>query len=138
MQTALVLLSCSLLTLVIIAGVFRVEDAKGGKLVVLRKVREFFNRTVTRVAVKLSSVETYIGKGSLRLSLHYVLHGILHFVLSFVSRVQHKIEHLLRRNKQVAKEIRTDKEKTHLDKISDHKEEVALTEAQKVKLRSHG
>jgi hypothetical protein len=137
MSTALIILIASVLTLVFTAGVFRIEDARNGKLLFAVRLRGFFDAVVTKVVGKLSKVETYLGKGFVRLMLHYFAHGILRRVLSFVSSTQKKLEHLLRRNKQVAKEIRTKKEKTHLDKIAEHKEETALTEAQKKKMRSH-
>jgi len=137
MQTALILLICSTLTLGIIAGVFRVEDARDGNRVVMVRARKFFDRMVAVVTERLSKADTYLGRGFARLMLHYAAHGVLHRLLTFLGRIEKKVEHLLRSNKRVAKDIRTKKEKTHLDKIADHREEVKLTEEQKIKMRSH-
>jgi len=137
MTTALIYLACSTLALGIIAGVFRVEDARGGHLVILGGVRRFFNKIISAVAERLSKADTYFGRGFPRLMLHYLAHGVLYRLLAFVGRVEKRVAHLLRRNKQVAKDIRTTKEKTHLDKIADHQKKVALTDAQKKKMRSH-
>lgn len=137
MKTALILLACSTLALVAIAGVFRFEDARGGNRVTLVRTRSFFDRSVVTTYTKLSQVDTYLGRGFARLMLHYAAHGILQKILSFVSRTEKKVEHLLRQNKQVAKDIQTSKEKNHLTKIAEHQQEVALTEKQKMKMRSH-
>jgi hypothetical protein len=137
MITALIYLTCSTLTLAVIARVFRVEDSRSGSRVVLINARQWFDRIVTEATLRLSKADTYLGRGFARLMLHYAAHGVLHRLLLFVGRMEKKVEHLLRSNKKVAKEIRINKEKTHLDKIADHREEVALTEEQKTKMRSH-
>ena len=137
MQTALIFLACSTLTLIVLVGVFRVEDAREGRRIILSRVRALFDRLVVFGGRKLSEVDTYLGRGFARLMLHYAAHGILHRLLSFIGRMEQKVEHLLRRNKQVATDIRVNKKKTHLDEIAEHQEEVALTETQKMKMRSH-
>ena len=126
-----------MLALIILIGVFRVEDAHEGNRIMFPKLRTFFDRLVVYLGDKLSKVDTYLGRGFARLMLHYAAHGILHRLLSFIGRTEQKVENLLRRNKQVATDIRVSKKKTHLDEIAEHKEEVALTEKQKMKMRSH-
>jgi len=137
MQTALIIFICSTLILTVLVGIFRVEDAREGSRVIMVRPRSFFDKIVKGAAERLSKTDTYLGRGFTRLMLHYAAHGILHRLLTFVGRIEKKVEHLLRSNKQVAKEIRIGKEKTYLDKIADHREEVALTEKQKTKMRSH-
>lgn len=137
MTTAILYLAGSTLTLGIIAGVFRVEDARAGNRVVLVRARGLLDRVVTEAVSRLSTVDTYLGRGFARLMLHYAAHGLLQHVLLLLSRVEKKVQYLLHSNKKVAKEIRKKKEKTHLDKIADHREEVALSEEQKAKMRSH-
>jgi len=137
MQTALIFLALSVSTLVIIAGVFRVEDAREGKRVALASVRGLFDTFLRKLRTRLAKADTYLGRGFARLMLHYAAHGVLQRLLAFIGRTEQRVEHLLRRNKQVAKEIRTDKQKTHLDALKEHQEETALTEAQKKKMRSH-
>ena len=48
-----------------------------------------------------------------------------------------RVEQLLRRNKQAVKGIKHNKKRNHLDEIADHKQEFALSDAQKEKMRSH-
>lgn len=137
MQTALIFLVCSTMVLVFTTGIFRVEDARQGNRVMLSLLRSLLDRFVTFVGGKLSRADTYLGRGFARLMLHYAAHGILNRLLAFIGRTEKKVEHLLRRNKQVATDIRVSKKKTHLDEIAEHKEEVALTQKQKMKMRSH-
>lgn len=137
MTGAFVYFACSALTLGIIAGVFRVEDAQQGRRIVLRRARAWFDGVVVSAGSKLTKFDTYLGRGITRLLLHYAAHSILHRLLALITRMEKRVEHLLRRNKQVAKDIQGTKSKTHLDEIAEHKEEVALTDAQKRKMRSH-
>ena len=137
MQNALIFLVLSVSTLVIITGIFRIEDAREGKRVVLVAVRNLFDSFLQKLRSKCVRVDTYLGRGFARLMLHYVAHGVLYRLLAFIARTEDKVEYLLRRNKQVAKEIRTNKQKTHLDVLKEHQKETALTEAQKKKMRSH-
>jgi len=137
MSNALIILAVSTLTLVLITGVFRVEDARGGSTIILTRFRVFMNTVLTVCIKKITNIETYLGKGMVRLVLHYCVHGILRRVLLFVSFIKNRIENLVSKNKQVAKEIRSNKKKTHLDKIAEHRKKTALTESQKKKMRSH-
>jgi hypothetical protein len=130
-------MACSTLALGFIAGVFRVEDARAGDRMVLVRARTLFDRLVVTASQRLSQADTYLGRGFARLMLHYAAHGVLHRLLTFLGRIERKVEHLLRSNKEVAKDIQKNKKKTHLDKIADHRQEVALSEEQKIKMRSH-
>ncbi|MFT5849215.1 MAG: hypothetical protein ACI9H6_000015 [Patiriisocius sp.] len=137
MTPALIYLAGSVAILMILIGIFRVEDAREGKLVLLSKSRLFFSKVVSYVGRKLYSLDTYIGKGFARIMLHYAVHGLLERVLNVLKGTQGRVESLLHRNKQVVKEISKDKKRNHLDEIADHQQETALSEAQKKKMRSH-
>jgi hypothetical protein len=137
MTTAILYLAGSTLALGIIAGVFRVEDARAGNRVILVRARGLLDRAVVGATDRLSTADTYLGRGFARLMLHYAAHGLLQRLLMLLGRVEKKVEYLLHSNKKVAKEIRKKKGKTHLDKIADHRAEVALSKEQKAKLRSH-
>lgn len=137
LTAALIYLASSALALVIIAGVFRVEDAREGRLVVFKTARVLFDKIITMVFYRLSKLDTYIGKGFARLMLHYAAHNILRSTLLLIQKLENKIKGLLKRNTQVAKDLRLTKEKTHLDHIAEHRIETALSDAQKKKMRSH-
>jgi len=137
MAFPLTALVCSTLALVIIAGVFRVEDAREGKLLMLSGFRVLFDRFVVYIAKKLSTFDTYIGRGFARIVLHYAAHGLLERLLLVLKKGEKRVEQLLRRNKQAVKGIKHNKKRNHLDEIADHKQEFALSDAQKEKMRSH-
>ena len=100
MTTALTYLACSATVLVIIIGIFRVEDARDGKLVLLTKVRLFFNRLVTYLGARLYSLDTYIGKGFARVMLHYAVHGLLERILNGLKGIEQHTRECLGINQQ--------------------------------------
>ncbi len=137
MHTALIFFTGSVLTLLFIIAVFCVEDAQSGKRVLFPKIREMLDSLVLKYSHKLIAIDTYLGRGFTRLMLHYAAHGVLQRLLKIVEHIEHKVEYLLRRNKQVAKQIKTNTQKTHLDELTAHKEHTALSEEQKKQIRSH-
>ncbi len=122
--------------LVIVSTIFVLEDSSNGRIVFLKKIRFSFNNFVSKDVFRFRSVRIFSKTGVVRLMLYYVIHTILRNILILINNLKKGIEVLLLRNKQVVKKIRSNVEKTHLDKISDHKQEVALTQEQKIKLRS--
>ena len=137
MSTSLLILIISTIALVVLTGVFRVEDARGGALVLLGGVRRGFDRLIRAVSFKLATWHPYLGRGFLRLLFHYFAHTVLDRLLAAARWIETRLERLVRRNRQVAKKIDAEKRQTHLDMIAAHKAETALTERPKQKLRSH-
>ncbi|MFT7507087.1 MAG: hypothetical protein ACI92I_000225 [Acidimicrobiales bacterium] len=137
MTIALICFASSAMILVVISAIFRIEDARGSHLLVLAHTRSLFNKSIVKLSGALSKMDTYVGRGFLRLMLHYLAHSVLQKFLSLINRAEKWVENLLRRNKQVSKDIRSAKKRTHLDAMTEHKEEVALTDVQKEKMRSH-
>ncbi len=137
MSLPLYLLIGSAITLVIMTGVFRLEDRKG-KLVVLRGFRQGCNRRLTSLMERYTGWHPYVGRGFFRLLLHYFMHSFLRRTLNFVRRLEGKIERLMRQNRQVAKAIDAEKRQSHLTAIAEHKIETALSEREKQRRRSHG
>lgn len=137
MSLPLLLLIGSTITLVFMAGVFRLEDARGGQYVCCARVRMGVNALYERIERTLGGWHPYLGRGFFRLIMHYLAHSVLRRVLRFVRRLEQGIETTMRRNRQVAKAIDAEKRQTHLTALSEHKEETALTERQKQRLRAH-
>ncbi len=137
MSLPLYILIGSTVTLVILTGVFRLED-RSGKIVVLGGVRRWFNGTLTALVARAMGWHPYVGRGFMRLILHYLAHGLLRRILIGIRRIEHWIEQLMRQNRQVAKSIDAEKRhSSHLQAIADHKVETALSEREKRRLRSH-
>ncbi len=137
MSISLLFLIVSISFLALLSIIFRIEDAREGRLLCCVFLRKWLDYIVERLCRLLACIRIYFGKSSIRLILHYFVHKILKIILSGTSILQKKIENILRQNKQIAKKIRNDKEKTYFDEIVEHKKETALTEQQKKKLRSH-
>lgn len=126
----------SAITLVILAGVFRLEDSKG-RLVVLGRARSWFNRVITGLYNRLANWHPYVGRGFFRLILHYLMHGLLRRLLNVLRFIERAVERLMRQNRQVAKAIDAEKRQaSHLEAIAEHKVETALSEREKQRRRS--
>ncbi len=137
MSLPLYILIGSALTLVILTGVFALEDTNG-KMVVLGAPRRRFNTALTTLIARAMGWHPYVGRGFMRLILHYLAHGLLRRILIGIRRIERWIEQLMRQNRQVAKTIDAEKrQNSHLQAIADHKLETALTEREKRRLRSH-
>lgn len=136
MSLPLALLIGSTITLVFMAGVFRLEDARGGQYLCCGRLRSNVNALYLGVERTLSGWHPYLGRGFFRLIMHYFAHSVLRRILHFVRRLEERIEGAMRRNRQVAKAIDAEKRQTHLTELREHKEETALTERQKQRLRA--
>lgn len=137
MSLPLYILIGSALTLVILTGVFVLED-RSGKIVVFGGIRRWFNAALTALIARALGWHPYVGRGFVRLILHYLAHGFLRRILFGIRRVEHWVEQLMRQNRQVAKSIDAEKRhSSHLQAIADHKVETALSEREKRRLRSH-
>lgn len=137
MTAALIYLTGSIIALSIIAGVFRIEDAQGGQLIILRRVRGFFDRVVLWIITCCSWIGTYIRHSFARLFFHYLAHRLLKRLYAVTRTLELKTEELLRQNKRTARRISTERhERSHLDEIADHKQKTSLSDAQIEKMRS--
>jgi len=136
MSLPLSILIGSTITLVILTGVFRVEDARGRRLF-LGRVRAFIDEVMLRWFGTHHVWVQHLGRGFFRLLFHYFAHGVLNQVLKLVHWLETKLEVLIRQNRQVAKAIGAEKRETHLTAIAEHKAQTALTEREKQKLKAY-
>lgn len=136
MTLSISILIGSAITLVILAGVFRLEESKG-RLVLLPGLRAGFNYLLNSFYSRLHNWHPYLGQGFVRLILHYVMHGILRRLLNVVRFIERAVERLMRQNRQVAKTIDAEKRQaSHLEAIAEHKVETALSEREKQRRRA--
>gem|GEM_PF-828474 len=137
MEFALIYLASSAAALVIIAGVFRVEDTRGGQRIVFGRVRTLFDWVVLWIIGVFRWLYEYIRYSFARLFFHYAAHRILKRLYIVTHFLEEKTEELLRQNRRTARRISTERhERSHLDEIADHKEETALTREEIEKMRS--
>lgn len=111
------------------------EDKKGGRIV-LPRFRLMLDHVVEACGRSLLRAGDFMGGRFLRLLIHYGLHTILKRLLFFLRSLEGKVEEMVRQNRRRAKDVTQPHVENHLDAIAQHKEEVALTEREKRKLRA--
>jgi hypothetical protein len=137
MGAALVYLGVSFGILLLLTVLYTVEDKKGGRVLLggARASLDAFFLTILLGLTRLTKVFTH---GFMRILLHYSLHRLLSRILDTLQLLEKKVENLVRHNRRVAKTIKQgSKEKTHLQAIAEHKEEVSLSEAEKKEMKTH-
>jgi len=137
MNTALLILGSSGLLLLLLSGIFLIEDYRQGKLLVLARVRNIIDHAMHHIVTRMHTLQLKITQGVLLSAGYYLLHSILKQALRFARSFELKIERMLHHNKSRASALVQGSEKTHLESIADHKFEVALSDAQKRKLKAH-
>jgi hypothetical protein len=136
MLTALSIFGGSVVVLALLIIVYSLEDSKGER-VFLRSFREALDSGLLWMMRKMRSLVTFFTHSFMRLLLHYGLHTILSRILNALRDMEKKVEELVRKNKRVAKAIQAAKSsRSHLHQVREHKEEVALSEEDKERLRS--
>jgi hypothetical protein len=137
MVLALTYVAGSFITLLVLTCIYVIEDIKG-KRVFLLSFRTKLDAFLALLLVKIEKFMYSFTNGFMRLMLHYGAHSILKRVLAVIRKLEVKVEDLVRRNRSIAKDIRSSlRPKNHLDAIAEHKEEVALTEKEKEALLTH-
>ncbi len=125
-----------------------VETERGSR-VFLPRVRIFLDRLVSATARLVAGVVRYIDRHIIRLSWYYSLHSFLQAALRVVVSIYDYLESWFHQNRARARALRAERRTgrgespvavktspTHLAEIAEHKEQTALTEKQKVKLRT--
>ena len=120
--------------LVLFSVLFGIE-AKRGQRVLLRGARSWLDQLVLRVFYFVSQLRVHFGAGSILMFLHYCIHKVLAGGIATLTAAEHSLERWQRQNRSVAKHVRAEQEKTHLDVIAEHKASVTLTETEKRKLK---
>lgn len=111
---------------------FSIEERKGGR-VFLSGVRNFFDHVLEETTYRFSHVSLQFGSGVFRLLFHYIVHICIGGVLWVLRSLEAFFHHLQYRNRQSAKSVRPKEDKTHLDLIAEHKEQIALSDSEKQK-----
>lgn len=120
-----------LVSLLILLGI----ESRKGQRVFLSGVRSWLDAKVTRLSYHTSHFKMRFGAGSLRILFHFITHRLLGFLLKILQFFESLLTKLQRRNRAIAKSVREEQEKNHLDLIAEHKESTALTAAEKQDLK---
>lgn len=139
-ELALLAFGGSVLGLAVVWTLTYVEYTTGHRLA--RPVREWLDRCVLAVLRWWDTTTTHLVRYVLQLGWYYSLHSILRTLLLGMVKGYHALEaifeHNRARTKQLRRELRQRKHRTHLDEIHDHKASTALSEAEKRRRRKRG
>ena len=134
MTLSLTLALGSAVTLLLLIVLFKAEAARGER-VVLGGARAGLDHLVIGIGNVFERIFGHFRAGVFRATFHYMLHQVLGIVITGLTKAQRKLFLLYERHTRISRQIQKEHE-THLDAIAAHKEETALTETQKRKLRS--
>jgi hypothetical protein len=136
--TALTTWLVSLTTFVVLALVFHSEK-KRGRRYIGSYLRGWLDRVVSKGSTLLERSWEHFNKYIVQLNWYYSIHGVLKGVLKTLVACYQYFENIFERNRKRTKELRAEKrqlsEYSHLQQMSEHRTETALTEAEKKKLK---
>ena len=136
MPIALSVLGSSTFVLFVLFVLFKKEAANGARIV-LPGVREHLDNAVLKLGSVIVNTFEYIGAGTFRATIHYILHQVLGVVIGGLTRAQKKLYELYERHTRIVRDKHRSENVTHLNEIAAHKEETALSDGEKQKLKSH-
>jgi hypothetical protein len=146
------LLAGTLGILVVVWGAYSAlvgYEVRVGERVALRSVRSRADHVFTWIQTQLCVVVRYIDRHIIRLSWYYSVHSCLQAALRVVVSLYDYLERWFHNNRAQARALRAERRamkrgrmvtpvaaSPHLTSIAEHKNEVALTEKQKQKLKT--
>lgn len=138
MFVALTIAGSSFLLLVILFLVTSLEE-RAGKRFILTGLRRALDSWVTYCSQAATKLFVYLTRYVITLSWYYSLHAFLRLLLKFLASVYYMVEKLLHSNRDRARKIRHERKQkgssSHLELLTDHKDDTKLTEAQKKRLK---
>lgn len=111
------------------------SESSSGRRWILIGIRGKADQYIEQKLFRSDNARHYLHGASLRLFFHYLLHQVLSGTLFIVRFLERGLHRLRRQNKQIAKSVKSEKAETHLHRIAEHKEAVALSEEEKDVLR---
>jgi hypothetical protein len=136
--TAAITFLVSLTTFVFLATVVHKERRRGRRFFAVR-VRGWLDSKVEYVGQLLCNGWDHFSKYIIQLNWYYSIHSVLKTILktlvAFYTYIENIFEHNRRRTKQLRSEKRQLNEYNHLQQMTAHRQETALTESQQKKLK---
>ncbi len=125
------------LVLCVLTILFRVEEARGSRLL-LSGLRTQLDRLVLTVELLCMRVTHFVNARVIRVTFHYIVHSVLGYLIALLHRVQGRLARLQVKNRYLVKAVKkTHSVESHLEKLASFKEETALSEKEKRKRREH-
>ena len=137
-DTALIAFITAIVFFIILSGMVRKERLRGRRFFAggLRvSLDAFVESTAKSLGSKWQHFSRYIVQLNWYYSIHAFLKGILAVIVKFYTFFEDKLERNRKRAKQLRAEKRQLNEVNHLHQMTKHKEDTALTPAQKRKLK---
>ena len=134
MVVSLIVCSVSTGLLILVSWLFALETVRGQRYF-LGGARAQCDNLLIKSAFGLSRLRVHLGAGSARIAIHFFFHQLLAVILKGLQRFESFIASVQRRNRAVARSVRSDQKKTHLDVLVEHKEAHSLSEKQKQALK---
>lgn len=120
----------SFLLFVIHAVVCKLEAQRGYRLYGT-SIRRSFDIVCERWYEYIAKKMIYLGRYIITLSWYYSLHTLLVVVMRFIASIYNAIEVIVLRNRDRAKKIRSERRRSHLTDIADHRVATALSPKEK-------
>jgi hypothetical protein len=128
----------SLLVFIILSVVVRAERRRGRRFFASR-LRAWLDARVDVGTKWLLKSWDHFVKYIVQLNWYYSIHSLLKTVLKMIVAFYSYFENIFERNRKRTKQLRAEKrqlgEMSHLEQVAEHKEDTALTPAQKKSLR---
>ena len=128
----------SLVTFIVLVLLVHSEQSRGRRFVGAGW-RGWLDHQVAKLGDLLLRAWEHFSKYILQLNWYYSIHSVLKGILKTLFAFYRYFENIFERNRTRTKELRAEKrqlsEYSHLQQMTEHKSETALTEAQKKKLK---
>lgn len=115
------------------------QEKKRGQRFFAGGARHALDVLVSRLSAKLLRTWNHFVKYVLQLNWYYSIHSVLKTILHAIQVFYFSFEKIFERNRARTKKLRAEHRQinqiNHLSQMAEHKEETALTDAQKKKLR---
>lgn len=137
-SSAATIFGVSIFVFIILLMVTQTERRRGRRFFASR-LRSWFDVRADNVGKWIVASWDHFIKYILQLNWYYSIHSVLRTILKLITAFYGYFENVFERNRKRTKQLRAEKrqlgELNHLRQVADHKEDTALTPAQKKKLR---
>ncbi|MCD5381389.1 MAG: hypothetical protein LR008_02320 [Candidatus Pacebacteria bacterium] len=136
-SAAIAFATSSLLFIVLLISVHK--ERRRGRRFFATKFRDSLDRVINKVGDWIVNSWNHFVKYIVQLHWYYSIHSLLRTLLRVIVTFYTYFENVFERNRSRTKQLRAEKrqlsELNHLRQMTDHKEDTALTPAQKRKLK---
>ena len=115
--------------------VLLIVERRRSRRLVLPAARAWLDERLAVLFFRVSHISISFGSGTIRIATLYLIHRFLAILMKGLKLIEQGIVKLQTRNRQIARSVRAEQDKTHLDLIAENKKTVSLTEREKRQLK---